>query len=574
MRDDESTFDTDVAVIGSGFGGSVAALRLTEKGYRVTVFEAGRRFGPDDFPRTSWNLRRFIHAPRLGLHGIQRLDLLSDAFVLSGAGVGGGSLVYANTLYEPLAGFYADRQWADITDWEAELAPHFDQAKRMLGSETAPAVSPNDDVMRGIGERMGCADTHRATEVSVYLGRPGRADPDPYFGGKGPERIGCIRCGGCMIGCRHGAKNTLDHNYLHLAEGAGAEILAERKVTDVIPLHGGGYEIVSERPGPRRGRHVQRHTAGQVVFAAGVLGTVRLLADLKERGRLPHLSDRLGDLVRTNSESIQGATARGYARDYSTGLAISSSIYPNEHTHIEGVRYPRGSNAMGLLQTVLVKGGGRVPRPLRFLAQVLRHPLRFLRSLSVRRWSERTVILLVMQSWDNSIRLRWRRRRHGVRLRSEHGHGTPSPTWIPEAGEASRHAAEIMGGDPAGSINESLLDIPITAHILGGCAIGRSPREGVVDPYHRVFGHADLHVVDGSAISANLGANPSLTITAQAERAFAMWPNRGGPDPRPKPEEPYRRIDPLAPASPVVPTGAPAALARADRQARVRTTLR
>lgn len=555
-------FDTDVAVIGSGFGGSVAALRLTEKGYAVTVFEAGKRFDAQDYATTSWDLRRYLFMPRLALHGIQRLNLLRDVLVLSGAGVGGGSLVYASTLYEPLPGFYTDRQWVDITDWRAELAPFYDQAKRMLGAATAPADSPNDDVIRAIGERMGCADTYRPTEVGVHIGRRSETVPDPYFGGVGPDRTGCLQCGGCMVGCRHNAKNTLDRNYLYLAEHGGATVLAERQVTDVVPLDGGGYEIVSERPGPRRGRDVRRHTAEQVVFAAGVLGTVRLLADLKERGRLPQLSDRLGDLVRTNSESILGAGTRERTdRDYTTGVAISSSIYPNDHTHIEGVRYPKGSNSMGLLATLLVDGGGKVPRQLRYLGEIVRHPIRFLRSLSVRHWSERTVILLVMQSRDNSIALRWKRRRNrGVRLTSEQGTGEPNPTYIPEASDAARHAAAFMGGDAFGSINEALLDVPVTAHVLGGCAIGSAPDSGVIDPYHRVYGHDGLHVADGSSISANLGVNPSLTITAQAERAFAAWPNRGDDDPRPPLGAPYEPLTIVAPDRPVVPPDAPAAL--------------
>ncbi|MDH3755167.1 MAG: GMC family oxidoreductase, partial [Acidimicrobiia bacterium] len=508
-------FDFDVLVVGSGFGGSVSALRLTEKGYGVGVLEAGRRFSADDFPESNWNLRRFLYMPRLGLRGIQRLNLLSDVLVLSGAGVGGGSLVYANTLYEPLEKFFDDRQWADITDWRDELAPFYDQAKRMLGVTTAPDDSPNDAVIRELGNRMGVADTYRATEVGVYFGTAGERAPDPYFGGAGPDRSGCIHCGGCMVGCRHDAKNSLDRNYLYLAEQAGATVLPERQVVDVTPLVGGGYEVVSERPGPRRGRQRRSTTAEQVIFSAGVLGTVRLLADLKERGKLPRLSARLGELVRTNSESIPGASTAGVTdTDYSSGIAISSSIYPNPDTHIEGVRYPVGSNSMGLLATVLVDGGGRIPRQVRFLGEVVRHPLRFLKSMSVRRWSERTVILLVMQSRDNSINLRWRRRRHGVRLRSEQGTGEPNPTFIPEAAEAARHAADIMGGDAFGIVSEAVLDVPITAHILGGCVIGRDEAHGVIDAYQRVFGHPGLHVADGSAISANLGVNPSLTITA------------------------------------------------------------
>ncbi len=557
-----SSFDTDVAVVGSGFGGSTTAMRLTEKGYRVTVFEAGRRFRSEDYPTTNWQLRRFLYAPRIGLRGIQRMTLLRNVLVLSGAGVGGGSLVYANTLYEPLAGFWQDPQWAAITDWADELAPHYDQARRMLGAARAPDDTASDDVMRAVADRMGVRDTYRATDVAVFLGRPGQEVADPYFGGLGPSRTGCLQCGACMVGCRHNAKNSLDRNYLHLAESHGARVEPEREVVDLVPLPGGGYEVVTERSGAWLRKQRRSITAEQVVVSAGVLGTMRLLASLKERGRLPGLSDRLGVRVRTNSEAILGAQTNGPVRtDYSRGLAITSSIHPDERTHIEPVRYPRRSNAIGLLSTVLVDGGGRLPRPVRFVAQVARHPVAFARSLSVRRWSERTLILLVMQSHDNSLTLRWRARRNGrVRLTSEQGEGAPNPSYLPVANEAARLAADIMGGVPASSINEVLLDVPATAHILGGACIGDSPQTGVVDPYQRVFGCPGLHVADASTISANLGVNPSLTITAQTERAMSLWPQRGEPDQRPPLGAPYRRVAPIRPADPIVPGDAPAAL--------------
>ncbi len=556
-----SDFDVGVAIVGSGFGGSVSALRLVEKGYSVAVFEAGERFSADDYPRTNWAVKKFLFMPKLGLRGIQRLTLLKDVLVLSGAGVGGGSLVYANTLYEPLDKCWSDPQWAHITDWKDELAPHYSQARLMLGATQAPDHTSADDVMRGIAARLDVADTYGPTQVGVYLGPAGEKVDDPYFGGAGPDRTGCIECGSCMIGCRHNAKNTLDRNYLYLAEGKGAEVHAGRQVVDVEPLVGGGYEITSERAGAWRRKARQTMRAEQVIISAGVLGSMQLLAELKERGRLPHLSDRLGHRVRTNSEAILGAQAATSDVDYSKGLAITSSIHPDERTHIEPVRYPKGSNAMGLLSTILVDGGGRLPRQVRFVAQSLRHPVAFGRSLSVRRWSERTVILLVMQSADNSLNMKWKQRRNGkLKMTTEQGEGEPNPTYIPEANEAARIAADIMGGQPGSAINEVLLDVPTTAHILGGACISDSPETGVVDAYQRVFGHPGVHIADASTISANLGVNPSLTITAQTERAMSIWPNKGEADPRPPLGAPYVRVNPVAPNSPAVGTNAPAAL--------------
>ena len=542
--------DFDVIVIGSGFGGSVSALRLTEKGYRVGVFESGRRFTSDDFAATNWNLRKSFWFPRLGLRGIMRLTLLRDVFVLGGAGVGGGSLVYANTLYEPHDAFYTDAQWEAITDWKAELEPFYRLARRMLGVVDNPTHTPADDVMLHVARHFDVEDTFQPTPVGVYFGEPGVEAEDPYFGGAGPRRRGCIQCGGCMVGCRFDAKNTLDRNYLHLAEQAGAEVHPERQVVDVTPLQDGGYRVTTQRPGAwlRRSRRVA--TADQVVFSAGALGSTRLLLELRDRGRLPGLSPRLGDVVRTNSEAILGATATGTDVDYSQGVAITSSIHPEPRTHIEPVRYSKGSNAIGLLATMLTDGGGRIPRPLRFLGNIVRHPLTFLRSLSVRRWAERTVILLVMQSYDNSLRLLRKRGRFRTSLTTEPSTGTPAPSYLPVANEAARVAADAMDGFPGSAINEVLLDIPTTAHILGGACLGASPDDGVVDAYHRVFGHDGLHVVDGAAIGANLGANPSLTITAMAERAMAMWPNHGETDPRPPLG--YEPVAPVAPRQPSV----------------------
>ncbi|MET7820458.1 FAD-dependent oxidoreductase [Micromonospora zamorensis] len=560
----------DVVVIGSGFGGSVTALRLSEKGYSVAVLEAGRRFADDEFPQTSWRARRFLWAPKLGCYGIQRITLLRPAakrsgggvLVLSGAGVGGGSLVYANTLYEPLPPFYTDPQWRDITDWRDELARHYDQAKRMLGVTTYPVNTGADRAMRAVAERMGVGHTFHATPVGVHIGRPGERVADPYFGGAGPERTGCSHCGGCMTGCRHGAKNTLVKNYLWLAERLGAVVHPLTTVTAVKPAAEGGYEVHTVRTGAWVRHRRQVIHADQVVFAAGALGTQRLLHAMKDDGVLPGLSPRLGELTRTNSEAILGASvarqqARAEGLDFTDGVAITSSFHPDPQTHIEPVRYGRGSNAMGLLQSLLVDGGPH--RVRRWLGSIVRQPRLAARMLSVRGWSERTVIALVMQSVDNSLTTRWRRGLFGRRLVTGPGHGTPSPTWIPAGNTAARLLADEIGGTPGGSLTEPF-DIPVTAHILGGAPIGATPADGVVDPWHRVYGHPGLHVVDGAAVSANLGVNPSLTITAQAERAMSFWPNRGEEDPRPTLGSPYRRLAPVPPHHPAVPTDAPGAL--------------
>lgn len=544
--------DYDVIVIGSGFGGSVSALRLTEKGYSVGVLEAGRRFGADDFATTNWNLRRFLWFPRLALYGIQRIDLLNNVLVLSGAGVGGGSLVYANTLYEPHDAFFTDPHWSHITDWRRELAPFYPLAKRMLGVTESPADTPADDVMRTVAERLGVADTFQPTPIGVFLGDPGVEVDDPYFGGVGPRRAGCTFSGACMVGCRNNAKNSLDKNYLFLAEANGAAVHPNSEVIDLHGRPGGTWEVTTQRPGPRRRRERRRFTAEHVVFSAGALGTTRLLLALADRGRLPQLSQSVGHLVRTNSEVILGATARTTAIDYSRGLAITSSIHPNSRTHIEPVRYPKGSSVMGFLGTMLTDGGPGMPRALRYLHNVVRHPGRWLRSLSVLRWAERSVILLVMQSFDNSIQVFRRKGILGTRLTSRPGHGDPNPTYIPVANEAARIAAEAMDGDPMSAINEVLLNRPTTAHILGGAPIGANPGEGAIDPYHRIYGHPGLHVIDGAAVGANLGVNPSLSITAMAERAAAMWPNKGDGDQRPALGTPYREVAAVRPRAPAV----------------------
>jgi cholesterol oxidase len=548
------TEERDVVVIGSGFGGSTTALRLTEKGYRVAVLEAGRRFDESTLPKTSWRVRSFLWAPRLGCYGIQRISLLKDVMILSGAGVGGGSLNYANTLYEPLPPFYSDPQWGHITDWRDELAPFYDQAKRMLGVVPNPTITPSDEIMREVADEMGVGDTFGPTPVGVFFGAPGVEVDDPYFGGAGPNRRGCIQCGECMTGCRHGAKNTLLQNYLHLAERGGAEVQPLTTVTAIRTLPDGRYAVDTVRTGSWMRRGKRTFVARDVVLAAGTLGTQKLLHRMRDEGHLPHLSARLGQLTRTNSEAILGARTFRRGTDFTRGVAITSSFHPDDHTHIEPVRYGKGSNMMGLLTTALADGGGRA-RTLTWLGEVGRHPVTFLRNLSMRRWSEQTIIALVMQTRDNSITCTTKRGLFRRKLTSTQGHGEPNPTWIPAGHDAVRKISDKIGGFPGGGWND-VFNVPMTAHFLGGAAIGDGADAGVIDPYHRVYGHPGLHVVDGAAVSANLGVNPSLTITAQAERAMSLWPNHGDADPRPSLGSPYVRLTPVAPRAPVVPAGA------------------
>ncbi|MET7936511.1 GMC family oxidoreductase [Streptomyces sp. NPDC005322] len=577
-------FDYDVIVIGSGFGGSVSALRLTEKGYRVGVLEAGRRFTRETLPKNSWDLRNYLWAPALGLFGIQRIHVLGKVMVLAGAGVGGGSLNYANTLYVPPEPFFRDPQWGRITDWQEELRPYYDQARRMLGARLNPTLTPSDVHLKAAAEKMGVGDTFHMAPVGVFFGdgddadadgkaaaKPGQTVPDPYFGGAGPSRTACTECGECMTGCRHGAKNTLNENYLHLAEKAGAVV---HPMTTVVALSDdprGGYQVTTVPTDNRRKGEPASLRARYVVLAAGTYGTQTLLHTMRDNGLLPRLSDRLGMLTRTNSEALVGAqtTDRRYRRataggaeraDFTRGVAITSSIHPDANTHIEPVRYGKGSNAMGMLSILQVPHGERVPRWLRFLGNSLRHPTLTLRSLSNRRWSERTIIGLVMQTHDNSLTTYRKPKGLGKGLlTARQGHGEPNPDHIPEGAEAARHIADSVNGFPGSNVGE-LMGTPLTAHFLGGCPIGASPEDGVIDPYHRLYGHPGIHVVDGAAVSANLGVNPSLTITAQAERAMSLWPNKGEADPRPAQGAAYERLQPIEPTAPAVPADAFGAL--------------
>jgi cholesterol oxidase len=544
----------DVVVIGSGFGGSVSALRLVEKGYSVVVLEAGRRFADDEFAKTSWHVRDYLFAPALGCFGIFRITPLRQALVLTGAGVGGGSLGYANTLYQP-----RDDVFADSLVSADELAPYYDQARRMLGVATYPRTSPADRVMREVAIDMGLADTFRPADVGVHFGAP---SPDPYFGGVGPARNTCIDCGECMTGCRHNAKNTLVKNYLYLAERAGADVRALTSVTRVR-RRPGGYAVETVPTGARGRRRregARRFTADQVVFAAGALGTAKLLHAMRADGALPNLSPQVGRRTRTNSEAVLAARTRNRDVDYTRGVAITSSFDPDEHTHVEPVRYGKGSNLLALMGAVLVDGDQRGPRWVAGLREMWRRRRDLLWLHNPRHWSEQSIVVLVMQSLDNSITTALKRRWYGRRvLTSMQGDGEPSPTWIPAGHEVTRRVADKIDGMPGGSVGD-LANMPVTGHLIGGCTIADSPQSGVVDGYHRVFGHDGLHIVDGSTVSVNLGVNPSLTIAAQAERAMALWPNRGETDPRPLLGTAYERVAPVAPKNPVVPETAPGAL--------------
>ncbi|MGZ6590037.1 MAG: FAD-dependent oxidoreductase [Solirubrobacteraceae bacterium] len=526
-------FDFDWLVIGSGFGGSVAALRLAERGYRVGVLECGRRYRDEDFAKTTWEVARYYWMPKLGLKGLLRLTFFKDVTVVSGCGVGGGSLGYANTLYRARPAFYRDRQWVGLADWESELAPHYDEAERMLGVTTYDEDSEADLLLKEYAQERGFGDTYAKTRVGVVLGEAGATVPDPYFGGDGPERAACIRCGSCMVGCRHNAKNTLVKNYLHFAERRGVEIVPERTVTDIRPEGAAdgsdGYTVTHERSAAWARRDRQRLKARGVVVAAGPLGTNRLLFSCKLRGSLPRVSDRLGHLVRTNSESILAVTAPGDARDFTRGVAITSSIYPDPNTHIEPVTYGEGADSQSLLFALMTEAGTRRTQPLQLALNMLRHPRLAVGAMRVRAWSRRTVILLVMQTLDNAMRLRVKRRwpNGNVVLTTEQDPENPNPDKIPAAYDAARWMQDRLGGTAQAMFTEAIFSIPLTAHILGGAVIGADSQTGVVDGRHRVFGYRNLLVCDGAAVPANVGANPALTITALAEHAMTHIPPKG-----------------------------------------------
>lgn len=522
----------DYVIIGSGFGGSVSALRLAEKGYSVLILERGRRFEDKDFAKSNWDIRRYLWAPLLKCFGIQNMSLFRNVLILSGSGVGGGSLVYANTLLQPSDAFFKAPIWKDLADWKSELLPHYETARSMLGVARNPHLTFVDHTLKQIAQDMGRGDTFQGSDVGVYFGQPNKSVPDPYFNGKGPARTGCNFCGGCMVGCRFGAKNTLMKNYLHFAEKLGVKIDAERTVNELVPLSSdgsAGYEIHTSRSGRWLVKDRQTVRARNVILAAGVMGTMNLLLRAKYVSRtLPNLSDRLGYDIRTNSEALIGVTELNPkpGHDYTDGIAISSIFHPDEHTHIEPVRYPKGSSFMRILAAPMADGGWL--RPLRLALAILRHPWDAFRLAVTRDWASKTVIFLVMQTIDSKMRFTLGRNLFTLfrkRLTTAPGEGQfKIPSFIPIGHQVARAFAKKVGGIPQSAVNEVMLSIPTTAHILGGCGIGKNASTGVIDSQHRVFGYQGLYVCDGSVIPANLGVNPSLTITAMTERAMTKIP--------------------------------------------------
>ncbi len=522
-------FEFDYIVIGSGFGGSVSAMRLSQKGYRVGVIESGKKWRNEDFAKRNWNLNKFLWMPKVFLYGIQRMNLLNDVFILSGAGVGGGSLNYANTLYVPPDKFFENEAVKRLGGKKA-LLPYYELAKKMLGATENPYTGDSDDLMRETVAEFGREDTYQKTQVGVYFGEKGIKSNDPYFLGEGPDRVGCEFCGACMTGCRKDAKNTLDKNYLYFADKFGAKIISENKVVDVKPLSDDGtegYEVTSVRTTGLFFAKKNTYRTKAIVFSAGVLGTLSLLIKLQENGRLPNLSKNLGKVVRTNSEAILSVKSNTRDVDFSTGVAITSSVHPDNNTHIEPVRYAKGNDFMGLLSVLLTDGGGKMPRLLRYICNVLLQPIAFLRVLNPIGFAYRNLIMLVMQTHDNYINVLRKRRLiwpFSKSLTSEQATHKKNPVYIPIANDFARRMAKRMDGTPCSVITEVYMNTPITAHIMGGCSLSENPEKGVIDEKNNVKGYKNMLVVDASMIPANLGVNPSLSITALSEKAMSFIP--------------------------------------------------
>jgi cholesterol oxidase len=517
-----SFFDYDYIIIGSGFGGSVSALRLSEKGYNVLVLEKGKWLVAKDFPATNWNLRKWLWLPALRCFGLFKITFFRHVAILSGAGVGGGSLVYANTLPIPETIFFQAETWAHLADWENELKPFYQLALRMMGAAPNPRLEIGDRALQQLAQEIGKADQFHPTTVAVYFGEPGVTAADPYFNGNGPTRTGCIFCGGCMLGCRHNAKNTLDKNYLYFARQNGAKIQAESEVYNVAPLDqqngAGGYKV-KWKSSTSILKTNGEYTCRGVVFAGGVLGTVKLLLKLKATS-LPNLSEKVGTSIRTNSESLIGVTTFQSGTEFSNGIAIGSILHTDAHSHVEPVRYSAGSGFWRVFMSPLIGGSNTLARITKIFLDILQHPLENLKIFFTDDWSKRTQILLFMQTINSMLRFS----KGLFGMKSALDKGAAPTAFIPEAKELAKRYAKIVNGKPTVLLTETLFGIPTTAHILGGAVMGKDKDEGVIDKDNRVFGYENMYVCDGAMISANPGVNPSLTIMAITERAMSKIP--------------------------------------------------
>ena len=527
------TYDFDYLIIGSGFGGSVSACRLTEKGYSVAVMEMGKRWTASDFAKNNWNTRKWVWRPALKLFGYFNLRLFRHVTIICGNAVGGGSITYANTLLVPPDHIWDEGSWANTADWKNEMPQHFASAEKMLGVTENKLLGPADHMLKKMGDAVGVGHTFKPTRVATFFPpkgeKGGKTYPDPYFEGKGPERATCTACGGCMTGCKYNAKNTLDKNYLYFAEKNGAKVFAETRVIDVRPINNkedgsDGYEVTTECSTSWFNKQRRVWRVQNVIFSASSLGTQEMLFRLKQSGALPHISNDLGNRVRTNAESILGVRFFGKDIDMSQGVAIGSSIYIDHDTHIEATRYQNGSDAMGLMCTYMSKGKPGWTRIFFWLWALISHPLIFLKMSNPVGFARQTLIFLVMQTADASIRMRLKRHWWWPFAKVLSSEGQPLPVYIPQANAFTEKMAKMFNGQPMTTLTEILFNVPFTAHCMGGCAIGSSPENGVIDSQNRVFNYKNLYVVDGSMLGANLGVNPSLTITALAERAMSYIP--------------------------------------------------
>lgn len=518
-------FEYDFIIVGSGFGGSVSALRISEKGYKVLIVEKGKWFKSKDFPKTNWNFRKWLWMPRIGFFGIMKLSIFKHVAVLSGTGVGGGSLVYANTLPIPKSTFFNSGSWDKLNDWENDLKPYYNEALKMLGAIKNPILFDGDLGLKKVAQKLNIEDKFKATNVAVYFGEENVTKDDPYFGGKGPERTGCNHCGACMTGCRNNSKNTLDKNYLHLAQQNGAEILAEHEVFDVKPFKSqegeNGYEV-GIKSSTKRFKKNQKIRSKGLIFSGGVLGTVKLLLKLKKTS-LPNISNKIGEDIRTNNETLVSVSSLDKDKNFSKGVAIGSILDTDENSHLEVVRYAEGSNAWKLLHLPYVTGQNVFSRIGKVFITLLKSPLKYCKIYFINSWAKKTVVLLFMQTFDSTLKFK----RNGFGFMGSKVSSGKKPTpFIPESVKLIKEYSKAVNGVSTSFALETIAGIPSTAHVLGGAVMGANASEGVIDKNNKVFGYSNMYIIDGSMISANPGVNPSLSITAIAERAMDQIPTK------------------------------------------------